>query len=75
MGYKHDLLCAFGEFLGTAIFLFLALGGTNFARPDPFPLLSGSMLMVVVAYDFASASQYFYVAFSQVTSVPPERIE
>jgi len=37
-GLKNDLLCAFGEFLGTAIFLFLALGGTNFARLLPLPM-------------------------------------
>src|SRR5579859_1912641 len=31
LGLKNDLLCALGEFLGTAMFLFLALGGSNFA--------------------------------------------
>ena len=38
LDFKHDLLFALGEFLGTAMFLFLALGGTNFARPPSLPL-------------------------------------
>jgi hypothetical protein len=38
------------------------------------------LLIVVVAYDGASASQYFYLAFSQVSSplalcLPPTRFE
>jgi hypothetical protein len=32
LGLRNDLVCALGEFLGTAMFLFLALGGSNFAR-------------------------------------------
>ena len=49
-GLKNDLLCAFGEFLGTAIFLFLALGGTNFARLFPFqcPLYHKGLLELCV---------------------------
>jgi hypothetical protein len=39
LDFKHDLLLALAEFLGTAIFLFLALGGTNFARLPLLPLL------------------------------------
>jgi hypothetical protein len=34
LGLKNDLVCALGEFLGTAFFLFLALGGSNFARKN-----------------------------------------
>lgn len=30
-GVRNDLVCAFGEFLGTGMFLFLGLGGSNFA--------------------------------------------
>jgi aquaporin rerated protein, other eukaryote len=29
-GIPNDLICAFGEFLGTGMFLFMALGGSNF---------------------------------------------
>ena len=29
---RNDMICAFGEFLGTGMFMFLGLGGTNFAR-------------------------------------------
>ena len=32
---RCDLVCALGEFLGTAMFLFLALGGANFAGNHP----------------------------------------
>jgi Major intrinsic protein len=38
-GLKSDLFCAFGEFIGTAMFLFLGLGGSNFARLSPCLLL------------------------------------
>jgi hypothetical protein len=31
LGLRNDLVCAFGELLGTGMFLFLALGGSNFA--------------------------------------------
>jgi hypothetical protein len=37
LGFRNDLVCSFGEFLGTAIFLFLALGGSNFAG-SPIPI-------------------------------------
>jgi len=72
LDFKHDLLFALGEFLGTTIFLFLALGGTNFARPPSPPSLC--CVFMLVAYDFASpASQYFYVAISQVSVSPQEQ--
>jgi len=31
LGLTTDLVCALGEFLGTGMFLFLALGGSDFA--------------------------------------------
>ena len=30
LGLRNDFVCAIGEFLGTGMFLFFALGGTNF---------------------------------------------
>lgn len=30
LGIRNDIVCAIGEFLGTGMFLFFALGGTNF---------------------------------------------
>jgi len=39
LGLKGDLICAFGEFLGTGMFLFLALGGTNFASTSYLAVL------------------------------------
>jgi len=30
LGIRNDIVCAIGEFLGTGMFLFFALGATNF---------------------------------------------
>jgi len=50
LGLRNDLVCAFGELLGTGMFLFLALGGSNFAaKVDQNP----------------TAGQFLYIALSQ----------
>ena len=35
LGIRNDIVCAIGEFLGTGMFLFFALGGTNFVGLTP----------------------------------------
>jgi hypothetical protein len=35
LGNRNDFVCAIGEFLGTGMFLFFALGGTNFVCLRP----------------------------------------
>ena len=35
LGLRNDFVCAIGEFLGTGMFLFFALGGTNFVGFTP----------------------------------------
>lgn len=39
LGVRNDFVCAIGEFLGTGMFLFFALGGTSFVSFTPSPNL------------------------------------
>src|SRR5271169_2324304 len=66
---RNDVVCALGEFFGTGIFLFLALGGANFAR-----LYHSSPLLTIVHIDVPSATQFLYIAISQVSMIRIENL-